>query len=62
MMMYECDWVLGTLIKCDDYATVEVAGYPWGHYYCSLHAGVLAGKLGATPGELEKINAEGKVA
>ena len=51
MMMYECD-------KCKDYATVEVAGYPYARYLCSLHASRLAESLGATLEKCERISRE----
>ena len=46
--MYECD-------KCDDSATIEVEGYLYAHYLCSLCASKLAGSLGATPSEVERM-------
>ena len=47
-IMYECD-------KCDDSATIEVEGYLYAHYLCSLCASKLAGSLGATPSEVERM-------
>ena len=54
-IMYECEWILGTTIKCDDYATIEVEGNIYRRYLCSLHASKLAGSLGATPSEVERM-------
>ena len=47
-IMYKCD-------KCDDSATIEVEGYLYAHYLCSLHASKLAGSLGAKPNEVERM-------
>ena len=46
--MTKCD-------KCNDSATIEVKGYLYAHYLCSLHASKLAESLGAKPNEVEKI-------
>ena len=48
--MTKCD-------KCNDSATIEVKGYLYAHYLCSLHASKLAGSLGATPSEVERMRA-----
>ena len=53
--MYECEWIRGTLIKCDDYATIEVKGNLYRRYLCSLHASELARSLGAEPSEVENM-------
>jgi hypothetical protein len=46
--MYKCD-------RCNDSATIEVEGYLYAHYLCSLHASKLAGSLGAKPNEVERM-------
>jgi len=48
--MTKCD-------KCNDSATIRVEGYLYAHYLCSLHASKLAGSLGATPSEVERMRA-----
>jgi len=48
MPTIECD-------KCNDYATIEVEGYPYAHYLCSLCASKLAKSLGGTSSEVERM-------
>jgi hypothetical protein len=55
--MYECDWAIARLVKCNDVATIRVEGYMYNHYLCSLHASELAGSLGAAPSEVERMRA-----
>jgi len=46
--MYKCD-------KCDDIATIEVKGYLYAHYVCSLHASKIAQGIGAPDSDVERI-------
>ena len=41
--------------KCDDKATIEVTGYLYARYVCSLHASKIAQGIGAPASDVERI-------